>query len=119
MNIESLNNLNHFTGTEKYHRHFGGLLLTDGAKYLAENAECYWLFDVIASYQHTSKIRNDADLREMQFWTLTVQNGKGVVICERDTDDVVITQKISSTDFPLPKIKIYVCGNVAMLPSEY
>ena len=39
-------NLAHFTGTEEYTRaKYPGinLLLTDGAKYLCDNAKCYWL----------------------------------------------------------------------------
>ncbi len=33
--------LSHFTGTEKYHRISRRHLLTDGAKYLAEEAQCF------------------------------------------------------------------------------
>ena len=46
--------LSHFTGTEKYHRISRRHLLTDGAKYLAEEAQCFWMMDAIAS--HLSEI---------------------------------------------------------------
>ncbi len=39
-----------FTGTEQYYKHLGGLVYTDGVKYLAEKAGSYWLLDIIASY---------------------------------------------------------------------
>lgn len=39
-----------FTGTTVYHLHAPRVVLTDGAKYVAEHAEAYWLMDAIASY---------------------------------------------------------------------
>ncbi|WP_233246443.1 DUF6876 family protein [Limnohabitans sp. Jir61] len=42
--------LGFFTGTTAYHLHAPRVVLTDGAKYLAEYAEAYWLIDAIASY---------------------------------------------------------------------
>ena len=77
-----------FTGTEEYHRIsmlFPRFVLTDGAAWLAKNAECFWLFEAIASYQ--PKCFRDAKLRDMQFWTLKVKNGKGTLKVERDTGD--------------------------------
>ena len=46
-----------FSGTEEYHRYsplFRRMLLTDGAKYVADNGGghgAYWLMDAIASHQ--------------------------------------------------------------------
>jgi hypothetical protein len=118
-------NLNQFTGTEQYHRWsslFRNHVLTDGAKYLAEKAGAYWLMDAIASYHRTCM--KDEMLQEMQFWTLTVKGNKATLICERDTDNVAIKQKIPFTDFPLESIKLYCapCNEstyCVMLPSEY
>ena len=42
--------LSYFTGTEKYYRISRRHLLTDGTKYLAEEAECFWMMDAIASH---------------------------------------------------------------------
>jgi len=131
-----------FYGTEQYHRFsilFKNHVMTDGVKWLCENAGCFWLLDIIAS--HAKTCRNDPKgmLQDMQFWTLTVHpkievpvgtvmKGKpkpmATVICERDTGDVAIKQKIPYTDFPLPEIKLY-CSRadenlfVIMLQSEY
>ena len=116
MNVANLKNLGHFTGTENYYRH-GALKLTDGVKFLADNGDCYWLLDVINSYQ--SQAKRDPALRYMQFWTLNVEDGAGNVICERDSGDVAIRQRIPYTDFPLSSVKLYVAGDVVMLPSEY
>ena len=46
--------LTQFTGTEKYCRISRRHLLTEGTKYLAEEAECFWMMDAIAS--HLSEI---------------------------------------------------------------
>ena len=39
-----------FTGTERYYRIAPKFLITDGVKYLAENAGCYWLLDAAVSH---------------------------------------------------------------------
>lgn len=36
-------NLSRFSGTEHYYRTHPGVLATDGAKYLADQAGAYWL----------------------------------------------------------------------------
>jgi len=113
--------LDQFCGTEAYHKFslspISKLVMTDGVKYLCDKARCFWLMDIIASYQN--KCNKDEMLREFQVWTLTVNNGKGVVKCERDTNDVFLTQNIPHTDFPLDEIKLYCINGVILLPSEY
>jgi hypothetical protein len=37
-----LTQLSFFTGTTAYHIHVPSVVLTDGAKYLAEHAQAYW-----------------------------------------------------------------------------
>ena len=44
------NQFTQFTGTAKYYRISRRHLLTDGTKYLAEAAECFWMMDAIASH---------------------------------------------------------------------
>ncbi len=71
MNKDALKNFGQFSmGTENYYRHslVPNFLFTDGVKYLAENAECFWLIDIIASYQAMAK--KDEALQAMQFWHL-------------------------------------------------
>lgn len=110
--------LANFCGTENYYKYLAGLKLTDGVKAMAELCQAYWLLDIIASYQ--SKCLKDASLRDYQFWTLK-KTGKNsaIVICERDSDDVFLTQKIEYTDFPLDEMKIWVENGVVLLPSEH
>ena len=106
-------------GTMAYHKFsimFPNLVLTDGAKYLADSTGAYWLMNAIGSYQ--TECMKDKMLKDIQFWTFTVKDGIGTIKCERDTGNVAFTQEIPYTDFPLDEIKLYVENGVIMLPSE-
>jgi hypothetical protein len=129
---EILNNLAQFTGTEKYYRYsplFPFMLLTDGTRYLAESCDCYWLIDLIASMQLDRLIKEHEQLQSLQFWKLTVNDDRSAtVICEWDSEQIVYSQKIDYTDFPLNEARIWVQPYhssqqgkhfVAHLPSEY
>ena len=113
-------NLEQFTGTENYYKHWVGILYTDGVKYLAEEAEAYWLIDIIASWQLSTEVKRDPMLQRIQFWKLRVNpDNSAVLTCERDTVDVALTQKITYTDFPLESVIFYLTNRVLLLPSEY
>lgn len=112
-------NLAQFSGTEQYYKHWLGLKLTDGAQFLNANG-AGWLIDAIASYQTKTWLASEPMLRDMQFWKLTVHADEtATLICERDTDDIAITQEIGYTDFPLESITLYLTDGVILLPSEY
>ena len=107
-----------FTGTEKYYRISRRHLLTDGTKYLAEEAECFWMMDAIAS--HLCEIGT-----EDWFVVVRVQvtQGRAVMIYEDGNDREHARQEIPYTDFPMHAISLYACWDgehwVIMLPSEY
>ena len=63
--------LKHFTSTDNYYRHLLSIRHTDGIQYLAQEAQCYWLIDVIASHQ-TKKLLADQMLKDFQLWLLVV-----------------------------------------------
>lgn len=109
------NELNQFSGTENWYKHWLGILYTDGVKYLAEKANAYWLIDVVASYQKTLK-----DV-PFQLWTLTVKEDRSAIIQMREDGDVPprVEQFIEYSDFPLESIKLYFIDGVLLLPSEY
>ena len=112
--------LRQFTGTEHYYEHRGVgrtmIYLTDGCKYLAEKAQCYWLFDLILSYQHRKDISNT----QVQVWILKKQEDKTwTVHCTDGNFTVLARQDIQYSDFPLDEIKIYLEDGVALLPSEH
>jgi hypothetical protein len=121
---ELLSDMAQFTGTEEWHRYsplFRNVLLTDGAKYLAEECGAFWLIDMIAS--HLPSVKDTFAVA-----VLTVKDGVGHfclvpdVPCE--VDEIYAEQKIEWTDFPLEQITFYVSYSdgvhwVILLPSEY
>jgi hypothetical protein len=118
---ELLTNLEMYTCTDQYYNHWlKRFVYTDGVQYLAEAASAYWLIDAIASHQPEAV--KDPMLKDFQIWKLKVTETDTTktaeLLCERDTDDAVITQNIDYTDFPLPEIKLYLESGVLMLPSE-
>jgi hypothetical protein len=119
--------LSHFTGTERYYRHWCGssIYLTDGAKFLAEKAQAYWLMDIIASahpyYKHDEFVVVEL-LKTDDSAVLTIKPDAG--------QPPYYTQHIPYTDFPLANITLYAALGglseddpsprfVVMLPSEY
>ena len=112
--------LAYFTGTGNYYQHSLGMRYTDGVKYLADRAGAYWLLDAIASWQSHPLVKDDQELRNIQFWKLVVNEDQSAsLFCERDKDDVVVGQTIPMTDFPLKQITLYVQQGTILLPSEY
>lgn len=114
---ELTSNLSQFIGTENFHRITQRHILTDGTKYLAEHAQCFWLMTAVAS--HLPKYFHDyfavAELKvNGNSATLTLDDGNG---------NVFARQSIEYTDFLLSEIKLYCSFDgeywVIMLTSEY
>ena len=129
--------LAHFTGTSEWHRYLLGILLTDGARYLADRAGAWWLLDAVISYQTGRRVR----AVPFQIWRLRVDLAKQTAVLEmgedvraqggmihyrtpedrdayRETPGAAVTQRIEYTDFPLPEITLYLENGVLYLPSE-
>ena len=107
-----------FTGSDNVYWHaVGEMVFTDGVKFLADVAQCYWLLDIIGSYLIDPKIRE----LPFQIWELKVnEDNSAVVTMKEDTDlPKVVRQEIPFTDFPLKEIKFYFTQAILMLPSEY
>ena len=119
---EVLPDLAHFTGTTAYVRYRQGgrtLLLTDGAKYVAEKAGAYWLMDIIALNCRDWLLEGNGfcvvELRVTGYeGRLRVEDGNGGLIHD---------QLIEFTDFPEPGLAFflqpYMDEPVLMLKSEY
>jgi len=118
---EILKIISHAHGTEQYYRyspfsHYPKI--TDGVKAVAEAAECFWLLDIIGSYQSNMKLDP-----AFQVWKVSVKPDRSASV--RGYNDNgnklvrIITQKVEWTDFPLESLKLYVIRNVILLPSEY
>ena len=108
-----------FTGTEKYYRIYPKVVLTDGTKYLADVAGCYWLMDLYAS--HLVSVNPNIE----SFTCLKlIKRGLGAEIVVEDGNTHALTkQQIEYTDFPLENFTFYAVWSgefwVLMLRSEY
>lgn len=129
--------LNRFIGTQQYHRHnqvfFYDLRLTDGCYFLRENAQCYWLFDAIASHLFCNeRLRKYREASQGLFWELRVKKDDSACLyCYFDRDKALGQQKIDYTDIgnytDIEVIKIWTYPTlfddrtvwVCLLPSEY
>lgn len=115
-----------FTGTDKYYRHPSGMLYTQGVHWLAENAECYWLLDLIGFYQRHEKTAGVW----LQDWAFEKTGGPDMpegrplptgkwALTLKDDGKVLLAHGIGSTDFPLGYVRLWLIEGVLMLPSEY
>jgi hypothetical protein len=84
--------LSYFTGTEKYYRISRRHLLTDGTKYLAEEAECFWMMDAIAS--HLSEIGTEDWFVQVR---MTVNGNSAMMFKECCNHHVHVKQEIACT----------------------
>ena len=118
MNANKLkSNLSQYIGTENFYRITSRHILTDGTKYLAENANCFWLMTAVAS--HLPKNFHDY----FAVAELKVKGNSATLILDDGNGNVFARQSIEYTDFPLNEIKLYCSFDgeywVIMLTSEY
>ena len=115
--------LTQFIGTTCYHR-FGsmlGSLMTDGAYFLAEHAQCYWLFDALDSHLVGKAQREE--YFAVSTLTVDTEERDGVLLITDGNGNTFARQKLEYTDFPLREIKLYSSFDgvrwIHMLTSEY
>jgi hypothetical protein len=108
-----------FTGSECWYRHglVRHILFTDGAKYLADRAEAYWLLDEIVFAQRgQQRVAAEA----FQMWKLRVHPDRTAMLtCDDGNGNVVFRKALDYTDFPLEEITLYYTDRTILLPSEY
>ena len=114
---ELLANLAEFRGTTQWYKHplFSKFVYTDGVRFLAVNAECYWLLEYIFSNQTDPKIKAE----EFQVWKLSKEGSKATLTIDDGNGKVIKEFKIPFTDFPLDEFTLWFVGNCLLLPSEY
>jgi hypothetical protein len=106
-----------FTGSDFLIRHLGALI-TPGVAHLANNAQCWWLVDIITSHVTSYK-------PSFLLWTLQVRDtGRAVVTAQEDLGErPVFTVEVEFSDYlchsEVNPLRLYQCGNTVMLPSEY
>jgi len=118
MQTLTLSDLEQFYGTERYYEHrLGRFNYTDGVRFLADKAACYWLLDIVASVQRMPKIKAESFI----VWNLQrhPDTTRATVKADDGNGNLLYQQEIEYTDFPLDSIKLYMADGVLMLPSEY
>src|SRR3990167_6373010 len=103
--------LDQFTGTEQYYKHWLGINYTDGVKYLAERAGAYWLIDLIASSHRKEPFQVSRLEKTDKGWLATMK--------EDSDQPVLVRQEIEYSDFPLNEIELWLIDGVLLLKSEY
>ncbi len=114
---ELLTALAYFTGTTQWYRNpmFPAFTFTDGVKFLANNANCYWLIDYIFSNQILPEIKDAG----FQVWKISVSENKATVTMDDGNGNILKEFKIPYTDFPLSEFKLLFTNNVLLLITEY
>lgn len=113
---EIINALPHYHGSETFVR-YNNSILTEGAKFIADECEAYWLMDLICSHQYNPKVRKEP----FQVFKLSKNknNSGATVIIENGNNLMLDLQGIPFTDFPLDEIILWRVNETIMLPSEY
>jgi len=115
---ELTSGLSYFCGDlERYHHWMRRFVFTPGVKYLADNAEAYWLLDAIGSHQTDPKVKAE----EFQVWTLKVDlaTSKAELICTDGNENRVTSQKIPFTTFPMREVTLWLANWTLYLPDEH
>ena len=113
------NQLQNFCGTDTWFRHplFRKFLYTEGVQFLAEQAECYWLIDMIFGFQYEQP---SVKCEDFQLWELKVANNQTATLtCENGNGNIVFNHVLTYTTFPLESIRLYFSDNVLLLTSEW
>ncbi len=107
-----------FTGTAQYWCVARQFVFTDGVKYLAESAACFWLIDAAISHL--------LEIGTCDWFVLVrveVSGSSAVMIYEDGNGSEHARQEIAYTDLPLSSVRLYAVWDserwVIMLPSEY
>ena len=103
---EIRNFMSHCYGTDKpYIKHSLSkrLVFTDSIRVIRDMADCHWLVDAIASYQHTLLDQ------PFQVWAFNCNTELkiGTLTCEDGNGNELVRQEIEYTDFPLDKIELW------------
>ncbi|SDR99817.1 hypothetical protein SAMN04487764_1205 [Gillisia sp. Hel1_33_143] len=95
---------------------------TNGLKYLAEAAECFWLItdtSVIAK-----SLMNRSEFITIDFKRLSEERQdftgyEAEIIYTDGNDNVLEKHGYRATDFPLDELRLFFVNDTLMLPSEY
>lgn len=113
-----LEDLKQFTGSEIFYRHPMNkkYVHTEGVRYLAQKAQCYWLLEDIFIHQ-SERILNE---ERFQVWCIKVADDHSATINITDGNDNLLKSiGLKLTDFPLQEFTLWFIDGTLLLPSEY
>lgn len=95
---------------------------TNGLKYLAEAAQCFWLITDASVIAKSLIKRSEFITVDFNRLSEVEQNAKGYeaeIIYSDGNDNILEKQSYRVTDFPLDELRLFFVNNTLMLPSEY
>lgn len=102
-------------GGDQYKLNFGHTC-TEGAYALATDMQCFWMLDVILSYQLNPDVRAES----FQTWKLERIEGDAFKVTATDgNENVIAEQVIPFSDFEADELTLWNVNRVIMLPNEY
>ncbi|MBU3588512.1 DUF6876 family protein [Polynucleobacter sp. 80A-SIGWE] len=114
-----LNELNQFIGTSSYHRLSPCFVVTDGLKYLMDQANCYWLGHLFGLFL----ARTSHEENPFIVLILKCNSLKALLIIEDGNGNELDRQNIDCVAFPLKECLLFASWYkncwVGMLPTEY
>lgn len=115
--------LQHFHGTEMFYQiPLLQTRFTDGLKYLAEVAECFWLITDTSVIGKSLMDHSRFITIDYKRFSREMQESKGYeaeIIYSDGNDNILEKHGYRVTDFPLDELRLYFVNDTLMLPSEY
>ena len=121
--IEIKQGLQHFHGSELLYRiPLIRTRYTNGVKYLANTADCYWLVTDVSVI--AKSLMNRSRFITVDFKKYTAEeaeiHGYSAAITYGDGNGNTFEEhKYHVTDFPLEELRLFFVDNTLLLPSEY
>ena len=115
--------LQHFIGSETVYKiPLIGTRFSDGIKYLAETAECFWLVtdaSVIAkSLSHKSRFIT-IDFKRLSEKEREEKQCEALINYSDGNGNIFESHRYLVTDFLLDELRLYFIDDILILPSEY
>ena len=115
--------LQHFHGTEMFYQiPLLRTRFTDGLKYLANVADCFWLITDTSVIAKSLIFRSEfitIDFKRLSKEKQEVTGYEAEIIYTDGNDNILEKQGYRATDFPLDELRLYFVNDTLMLPSEY
>ncbi|WP_430427067.1 DUF6876 family protein [Maribacter litoralis] len=115
--------LQHFNGTEIFHQiPLTRTRFTDGLKYLANVAGCFWLItdaSVIAKSLKDKSYFITIDFRRLSEKERVEKGCEAIIVYSDGNDTVLESHGYQFADFPLDELRLFFVDDTLMLPSEY